>query len=177
MEPAPEVLDGELLTDAENDAVTRRLPGGGLAVRRVVALVVVVGDTEHPATAIGRVALSAGISVGQGFGSWTRRAWDGATLGVHRRQIKTAEAMGNHELLAEWVDRKHHATEHRHNRLRNLPHVAKGFAVACAAGLGALVALVLLAGLVAQISGGGSFLGVITGVRTALGWIATTVGF
>lgn len=180
VEPAPNVLDGELLTDEENAALDDRLAGRQRIARtaqRVVALVVVVGESERASTAVGRATLGAGVSIGQGFGSWARRGWDGATMGVHRRQIRVAEATGNQELLAEWVDRKHHATEHRHKRLMNLPHVAKGIAVACAAGLVALAALVVLAGLVAQISGGGSFLGVITGVRTTLGWMATGVAF
>lgn len=179
MEPAPEVLDGELLTREDNQALGERLPGRGRpiarAARQVLARVVVVGESERVATAVGRVALGAGVSVCQGFRSWARRAWDGATMGVHRRQIKAAEAMGNQELLAAWVDRKHHATEHRHKRLLNLPHVARSFAVVCVAGLGALVMAVLLAGLVAQVSGGGSFLGVITGVLTVIRWVAAAV--
>ena len=46
------------------------------------------------------------FTVVQGFESWTKRAWDASTMGVYRRQIKAAEAVGDREELKEWTDRK-----------------------------------------------------------------------
>jgi hypothetical protein len=56
------------------------------------------GGTPPRSTA--RATLRAGVTIGQSVGSWVRRGYDAATLGVYRRQITAAEAMGDHHRLA-----------------------------------------------------------------------------
>jgi S-DNA-T family DNA segregation ATPase FtsK/SpoIIIE len=94
---------------------------------------------------------------------------------VYRRQIKAAEATGNQELLAEWVERKERAADARHARLRNLPGLALGITKVAVGSLAALVVLVLLVGLFVQLSGTGEFTGVVTGVMDAIRWMFTAV--
>jgi DNA segregation ATPase FtsK/SpoIIIE, S-DNA-T family len=113
----------------------------------------------------------------RGWESWARRGWDAATLGIHRRQINAAEALGDQVLLAEWIERKHHAQERRHQHLLNLPRLAASIARVTVGVMAGLVALTLLAGLVAQLCGVGSFLGVLTGVRSTIRGIATVVAW
>lgn len=176
------VLEGELLSDEQNAALDRRLPGSArpgavrLAPVRVAAVRVarVVRESERPAAA-GKGALRAGLTVVQGLESWTRRAWDASTLGVYRRQIKAAEAVGNQELLAEWTDRKEAATDRRHKRLMDLPALLGGLARAAVGTLIGLALLVLLVALLAQVTGTGEFLTVLGGVLAAIGWLFAAV--
>lgn len=177
VEPAPEVLDGEVITDQE---YARRV-GAGPGPVRVTArrLVARVGASSHTTTAT-QLGLSVGIAVWhvvRGWECWARRGWDAATLGVHRRQIKAAEALGDQALVAEWIERKHHAHDHRHQRLMNLPRLAASIARVTAGVILGLVALVVTAGLVAQLCGVGSFLGVLTGVRSTIRGIAMVVAW
>jgi S-DNA-T family DNA segregation ATPase FtsK/SpoIIIE len=67
-------------------------------------------------------------------------------LGVYRRAIRQAEAIGDREALAEWVDRMERAKHQRHDRLMELPllalNVAKFLGISV---IGALVLLLALA--------------------------------
>jgi S-DNA-T family DNA segregation ATPase FtsK/SpoIIIE len=113
---ADEVVEAEVL-DVEDEqppirAWSRRLPA---PVQRAAS-----GKTAE------RAAITA-----VGMASLAGRAWDGATHGVYRRQIKAAEATGNGEALEKWTVLKEAATQRRHERLRHLPGMAFGmFAVA-----------------------------------------------
>lgn len=179
IESAEAPLEGELLTDAESAAVDARLHGPQRFVQvvtRVVALVVVVGESEHTSTAVGKAGARTVWCVVRGFSSWTNRAYDAATLGVYRRQIKAHEAMGNQEMLSEWVDRYHKAREHRHKRILNMPMVALGTVQVCAGGVVALIALVVLLGVGVAASGAGSFMGVVHGSLDLTRWTATAAG-
>src|SRR5918998_6099584 len=109
--------------------------------------------------------------IGQGFGSWARGGWDGATLGVYRRQIEAAEAAGDSERLTDWTTRREQVRQQRHQRMMDAPKLVTGLGLISAGGLVALAVGVLLVGLLAQASGSGSFLGVLAWVRDTIGWM------
>ncbi|MGH3901542.1 MAG: hypothetical protein ACRDTA_25470 [Pseudonocardiaceae bacterium] len=96
VERAPEVLDGELITEAEY-AQRRSLP--------LLAVMAAIRESDHPkkiTTAVvsgvarcTRVAARACFTVGQGHASWARRALDALTYGPVREQIRLARQAGD----------------------------------------------------------------------------------
>ncbi|HZD13997.1 MAG TPA: cell division protein FtsK, partial [Pseudonocardiaceae bacterium] len=171
------VLQGELLTDAENAELDRRLGTRAVAVHRATVAracraAVVLRESDRPAQA-GRVVLREGLCLYQGVESWTRRAWDGTTLGVYRRQIRAAEALGDQERLQEWTERKETVTERRHDRLMELPALFAGVVRTLIGALAALVVLTLLTGLFVQLSGAGEFTRFITDLLGVIRWVFT----
>jgi S-DNA-T family DNA segregation ATPase FtsK/SpoIIIE len=177
LEPAPEPLEGELLTDEQSAAVDARLHQRVTrVVHQIIMLVVVVGESERTSTAVGKAVVRVFWTIVQGFGSWIRRAYDGLTHGVYRRQIKAHESMGNQEQLAEWVDRYHKARDQRHKRILNLPMVAFGVVQVAAGAVAALIGLVILLGVFVAVSGAGPFMGVVHGTLDLARWISTIVG-
>jgi len=166
LEPAPEPLEGEIVGEEEYARRTGGRYTPPLIVNRVVVVV-----TSPRSVGAGRATARAGMMIGQGFGSWARRGWDGATLGVYRRQIEAAEAAGDGERLADWTTRREQVRQQRHQRWMDAPKLAVGLALVAAGGLVALVVGVLLVGLLVQVSGAGRFLGVLAGVRDAIGWV------
>jgi S-DNA-T family DNA segregation ATPase FtsK/SpoIIIE len=179
IEPAPEVLDGELLSDEENAAIERRKGLTRLVPTRVVVLVVKARESERGATVWQAAVGATGVAhvTCQGFESWVRRAWDASTMGVYRRQIKAAEAAGDRVLLAEWVERREQAVEKRHRRLVELPRLGRSVVVIAFGSVAGVVVLLLVLGVVVALSGAGSFLGPATGALTIVGWTATAVAF
>ncbi|HJQ48285.1 MAG TPA: cell division protein FtsK [Amycolatopsis sp.] len=174
-----EVLEGEIVTEADYRARQRELAferyrGYRHDVVTVYKGVKTVATHRHTKTA-GKTVVAAGFTTVQGFESWTKRAWDASTMGVYRRQIKAAEAVGDREALAEWMERKEAAAERRHKRLMDAPALAKGAAKVLMGSLAATVALVLLVGLFVQLSGTGEFVNVITGVLSAIRWVFTAI--
>ncbi|MGH8878728.1 MAG: hypothetical protein ACRD0P_15545, partial [Stackebrandtia sp.] len=173
-----DAIEGEVLTTEESQALDRRL--GRRAVARVatgtVQVARVVTESKHPRT-VGKATLRHSLTVVQGLQSWTVRAWDASTLGVYRRQIKAAEAVGNQELLAEWTERKERVTAARHKRLMDLPQLMYGIARTTVGALAGLVVLVLAVGVFVQLSGKGAFTDVITGVMDVIRWTITAVAF
>jgi S-DNA-T family DNA segregation ATPase FtsK/SpoIIIE len=145
VEPAPEILDGELITDAEY----ARLKGWNLLP--ALAVMRVIGGSDHPKAITmavlsglaraARCAARAVYRVGQGQASWARRAVDALTYGSVREQIRLARLAGDRDALAEWTGRLVTLKDGRAQRLRALP-------ATLAAGLRALfMALCVLAGL------------------------------
>lgn len=175
LEPAPEPLEGELLTDEESAAVDARLHQRVTrVVHQIITLVVVVGESERTSTALGKAVVRIFWTIIQGFGSWIRRAYDGLTHGVYRRQIKAHESMGNQDQLADWVDRYHKARDQRHKRILNLPMAAFGVVQVAVGALAALIGLVILLGVFVAVSGAGPFMSVIHGALELMNW-GTTV--
>jgi len=139
---APEVLEGELITEVEY-AQRKALP--------ILAVVAAIRESDHPkkiTTAVlsgvarsTRVAARACYTVGQGHASWVRRALDALTYGPVREQIRLARLAGDRDALAEWTERLVTLKDGRAERLRALP-------VTMGAGLRALLVMVwVLAGL------------------------------
>ena len=120
LEPVPEPLEGEIVGEEE---YARRT---GLHRYTPIRVVVTVVRQSERTTGAGRAMLRTGLTVGQGVGSWTRRGWDGATLGVYRRQIEAAEAAGDREQLADWTTRREQVRERRHQRMMDVPKLAAG---------------------------------------------------
>lgn len=177
VEPAPEPLEGELLTDDESTAVDARLHRRIThTVQRVITTVIVIGESERTSTAVGKAAVRVVWTTGRGFGSWFIRAYDSATFGVYRRQIKAHETMGNQETLSEWLERYQKARHLRHTRVLNLPRVAFGAVQVFAGGLVALIGLVVLLGVAVAVSGAGPFMSVIHGSLELTNWVTTIVG-
>ncbi len=142
---APEILDGELITEAQyaQRKGMHRLP--------ILAVAVAIRESDHPkkitTAVVSRITRStrgvarALYAVGQGHASWMRRALDGLTYGPVREQIRLARLAGDREALAEWTERLMTLKDGRAERLRALP-------ITLGAGLRALfVMLCVLAGL------------------------------
>ncbi|MCT9932471.1 hypothetical protein N5079_19910 [Planotetraspora sp. A-T 1434] len=129
------VYEFEVVDEPQAPAPTLRLPA--TIAGRVIAV------QPSPTTVkVAKVTASVAVTAGQGWHSWLVRAWDALTLGIHRRQIRAAEAAGDREALAEWVDRKERAVAARRSRLMELPLLALN--VAKFLGISVLGALVLL---------------------------------
>lgn len=167
----------EVLTDEESAELDRRLATRGALVRRAVtgtqvATRVVVKVSTHDTTkTAGKVLLREGFTVVQGVESWAKRAWDASTMGVYRRQIKAAEAVGDREELKEWTDRKEMATERRHRRLMDLPKLAWGVLKVTVALTVGVPFLVLLIAILTKATGNGSFTGVWLGFFALIGFL------
>ncbi|HEX6404757.1 MAG TPA: hypothetical protein VF003_16610 [Pseudonocardiaceae bacterium] len=143
MGPAPMIMDGELITDAEY----ARLKGWNLLP--ILAVAGMIGGpnqleaiTMAVLSGLARAARSvarAGYRVGQGYASWARRAVDALTYGPVREQIRLARLAGDRDALAEWTERLTTLKDGRAERLRKLP-------ATLAAGLRALFILVCVLG-------------------------------
>lgn len=164
LEPATEVLDGELV----DEEVERR------TARWVPSTVVRVVHHEPTKRTVRRLAGTT-VTIGRGFESWSARAWDAGTFGVYRRAIRAAEASGDQQALGEWVDRRERATDARHKRLLDLPKLAAGTARVIIGTLLGLVMLMLVTALVVQLAGAGTFLGVVDGVLSVIAWCVGAV--
>lgn len=175
VEPAPKPpLEGELLTEEENQAVDARFHKRVThTVHRVITTVVVVGESERTSTAVGKASVRVVWTTVRGFFSWLLRAYDAITFGMYRRQIKAHEAMGNQEQLAEWTDRHHKARDLRHKRILNLPAAAFGAAQVFVGGIAAVIGLVILLGVTVAASGAGPFMSVVHGALQLTNWAAT----
>ncbi|MDF5759400.1 AAA family ATPase, partial [Spongiactinospora sp. TRM90649] len=151
-----------------------------LVVRRVAEL-----RTAPARRGAARRLLAAAVTTAQGVHSWLSRAGDALTLGVYRRQIRAAEAAGDGEALAAWIERKERAVVQRHSRLMELPltvvSVLKGGAIGC----GGLLAGSVLLSVTVWATGAGSFTAVFEVVGGVVGgafrlvawaWPALTVG-
>ena len=106
VQPAPDVLDGEILSDEENAAVAGRLSGRGLdrVAPRVVVLVRVVAHSPRAA----QLTAVAGYRVRKaprdvtrlcwfalrGHGRWITKAWTYATHGDLRADARAARLAG-----------------------------------------------------------------------------------
>ncbi|MGW7534716.1 cell division protein FtsK [Amycolatopsis sp. NPDC054798] len=124
-----------------------------------------------------KAAAGHAMTVLAGLDSWRGRAWDASTMGVYRRQVKAAEATGDREQVREWLDRMEQVKESRHRRLMELPELLKRLMKVGFISLAAAVVIVLLVGILVQVSGAGAFTGVIGGVLGALRWIFTAIAW
>lgn len=132
---------------------------------------------SEQALTVGRVVLRETFTTAQGVHSWWRRAWDGLTRGVHRRQIRLHEATGDSDRLAEWVDRRNAHANDRMTRLMNLFHAVLGvLKVTLLILIGAPILLFLVAFLV-WVTGAGDFTTVWIAAGNALRWLFTAIGW
>jgi S-DNA-T family DNA segregation ATPase FtsK/SpoIIIE len=157
----------------EGEIVPEPRPTG--PVRRIVAEPVVRLVRDERTRKAGWSTVKAGVTTAQGIESWAKRAFDATTLGTYRRQIKAAEAAGDRDALAEWVERREQAVDRRHRRLMDLPKLAAGVAKILLGSLAALVVLVLVVGLAVQLSGEGRFTDIVLGFLDLIRWCVTAV--
>ena len=160
VEAAEEPVEGEVVDEQPPPirAWSRRLPG---PVQRAAS-----GKTAKAAgtTAIGMAGLAG-------------RAYDGATHGVYRRQIKSNEATGNGEEVKAWVVLLEEAKQRRHQRLLALPKMAFGMFGVAVLILFAASFLALVVAMFAPLVFGWSFTGTLMGglKMVGVGVIACTV--
>ncbi len=173
-----------ILSDEESAELDRRLASrGALVVRRAMAparvakSAAVAVKAHEPTMTAGKAVLRHSFTVVQGVESWAKRAWDASTMGVYRRQIKAAEAVGDREALKEWADRKEMATERRHRRLMDLPRLFIGLVKVLATTLIGIPVAVFVIAILTKLTGNGSFTGVWSGFFAAIGFVIAAVAF
>jgi len=136
-----EPVDAELVDEPQPiRAWSRRLPA---PVQRAAS-----GKTAERAaiTAIGAASLAG-------------RAYDGATHGVYRRQIKTGEANRDSEAVKEWVVLLEEAKQRRHHRMLQLPRMAGGMLIVAVIALTAACFAAFAFAVFAPLVSGNSFTG------------------
>lgn len=139
LEPRPEqeveevVYEGEVLSD--QPVRTSRLTA-------VIVDRVMVVRTPDGRKRVARTTAQHGAFVLAGGHSWTVRMFSGLTDGVIREQIRAAKALGDHDKLAFWIDKRREAKKERRDRLMELPLLAVN--VAKFLGISLIGALVLL---------------------------------
>lgn len=117
-----------------------------------------------------RTTLATSLTVVQGFESWAKRAWDASTMGVYRRALSAAEAAGDREALTKWAELYEKARTSRHNALMDAPKLAFGLVKVLLGFLAGVVVLVLVIAILSQITGVGTFVGVIGGAIALIAW-------
>lgn len=151
-----EVIDGEIVTDADYAAMQRRRAlerwdayrRDVVAVTRVTHTVVTHDRTKTAARAVGRHALH----VLNGAGIVAKRAWEARTNSRYERAMRAAEARNDWERLERWEALGEQARERRHKRtmawLQAPIDLLRAVVFASLAGVAVLLALgfVLFAG-------------------------------
>jgi len=122
-----------------------------------------------------RTVVTTGLTIGHGIESWARKYRDSRSMNVYGRGIRAAEANGDLQAMAEWVDRRESALDRRHKRLMDLPKLAGGLARVVVGCTAVFVVLMLVAALVVQLTGVGSFLGFLGGVLDLIRFAVTVV--
>ncbi|WP_214322109.1 hypothetical protein [Nonomuraea sediminis] len=155
IEPVEEIVDAELVEEDDQPVQTPVRRSRDITVR-------VVGRLAHAprseqARRAGRGVTGAAVTVLQGWHSWLVRAWDGLTLGVYRQQIRIAQATGDAEALAAWMDRRQHAADRRHAKLMELPLLVVGLAKATAFIVAGVIVLLLVVSILVAGTGAGEF--------------------
>lgn len=171
-----------VLSDEESAELDRRLQSrGAVVVRRAMAparvakSAAVAVKSHEPTVKVGKATMRHTWTVVQGAESFAKRAYDGSTFGVYRRQMKAAEAVGDREALKEWADRKEMATERRHKRLMDLPRLFIGLVKVLAATLIGIPLAVFVIAVLTKLTGNGSFTGVWLGFFAVIGFVIAAV--
>jgi DNA segregation ATPase FtsK/SpoIIIE, S-DNA-T family len=86
------------------------------------------------------------VFVGLGAGVFWRRLMDAHTTSLHRREIRTAEAVGDRAAIAEWEERARRHKQEVHNRHMARLKMPLHFAQAVAIGAPALTGFLFLLG-------------------------------
>lgn len=175
IEPAGEIVDGELLDAVEEAELAARRRAALVAVRQAaqVARAVRTGATHPHTRTVARVSARTLLTIGQGHASWAKRAVDALTYAHVREQIRAARQAGDPVALAEWTDRLTQLKAARGERLRALPATLyAAFKALCVAVI-VLAGILVVAGIAFQFTGTG---GGWTGWWDLLGHIAGVIG-
>lgn len=151
------VYEGEIVDDTPTpgEAVT---PAGPRRVSlRAGAVITELGGTQPAAVArrAGRHLVRAGWTSGQGVASWGRRAVSGATHGHLREQVRLSRQAGDRVALAEWCECLEKAKDARVKRLLSLPAAIYGTAKTTAGVAVAVLVLLVVGAVWAQLTPGG----------------------
>jgi S-DNA-T family DNA segregation ATPase FtsK/SpoIIIE len=137
-----DVIDAELVPLAGKE-LTRREPIT-VSWRLLPSQAVELATHRHTRTA-GRAVVRHGAYVVGGMGVVAKRAWDAKTNSRHERAMRSFEAKGDWDKVAEWEDRGEKAKDRRHTRrmdwLDAPGKIAKALAIACVGLIGLLFAL------------------------------------
>lgn len=153
LEPRPEqelegqVYEAEILSD--QPARTSRLPSA------IVDRVMVVRSPQAKAVAFSTARHS--VIVLAGWHSWWVRMLRGLTDGVIRDQIRAAEALGDNEKIAFWLDKRREAKHDRRARLKELPQVALRIAAFTGLSLAGALVLMVIVATVVWVTGAGDW--------------------
>lgn len=140
--PAGEVLEGEIVTPQQYAAIqaaqaAERRAGYGRDILLVAKGVRTAATHRHTRAVLRHLAFIANGALHLG-----RRAWDSRSMARFDRVLRALETQGNHELLAEWMDRREAALERRHKR--RMDWLAAPKRVAKSILLGAVISLAVL---------------------------------
>jgi S-DNA-T family DNA segregation ATPase FtsK/SpoIIIE len=174
-----EAIEGEIVTDEEYARLTSQKAQALARWQgyRHDVVVIAQGAKKVAAHDKTKAVLNHSMTVLAGLDSWRGRAWDASTMGVYRRQIKASEATGDREAVAVWLERMESVKESRHRRLMELPDLMKRLLKVGLISLAAAVVMVLMIGILVQVSGAGAFTDVVGGVLGALRWIFTAIAW
>ncbi|WP_236793238.1 ATP-binding protein [Amycolatopsis sp. GM8] len=167
-----EVIEGEIVTDADYNARQRELAKARLALYRKDAVTVYRGvrtavTHQHAKTVYRHVSYVAG-----GTAIVTKRVWESRTNARYERMIATFEASREWDRLEEWECRAEQARERRHKRRMDWLQAPGRLAKAAAVGIGTVTVLLLVLGFVLAIASrdAGLILAPISGVISVIKW-------
>lgn len=154
VKPAPATMAYRPRADVWKQAPKPRPPQLLVAVRRGGAYLVTT--LVRPATAVraGRAATRHAWLTGRGMASWANRAYQGATHGHLREQVRVARSVGDREGLKEWTELLNDARNDRIDRLVSMPKALLGVLMAIAVAAGLALLLALLVGVVSFFANG-----------------------
>lgn len=154
VKPAPATMAYRPRGEVWRQAPKPRPPQLLVAVRRGGAYLVTT--LVRPATAVraGRAATRHAWLTGRGVTSWANRAYQGATHGHLREQVRVARSVGDREGLKEWTELLNDARNDRIDRLVSMPKALLGVLMAIAVAAGLALLLALLVGVVSFFANG-----------------------
>lgn len=168
--PGPrDVIEGELVVRPDHAVEPGPRPPArgpqdlvGRVMRRSPAHVVTT-LVKHPRTQVvtakvgppARAGLRLAWTTVEGYRSWARRAYDAATHGAYREQVRVARAAHNPAAVNEALDRLKDAKRIRSALLKDLPGVLLGLVRVAALALAVTAVALLVLGLAVQLTPGG----------------------
>lgn len=183
-EVAREVLDGEIVTEQDYNAIQRQRAherwqsyrGDLVTVGRVTKTVVTHNHTKTGA----RFVVRHGLHVVTGVGVIARRLWEAKTNSRYERAMRAAEAVADWDRLEKWEQLGEQARERRHRR--TMAWLDAPLVLARAVLFGSIAVTLLLLAIGALLFAGsgdpadiiGPIRGVITLV-TLVAWVVTIV--
>jgi S-DNA-T family DNA segregation ATPase FtsK/SpoIIIE len=171
------VLDAELVDDAEPGTALVRITRPVTKATRPVVRAVRVVRHHEPTVRVTRGVARQGAYVAAGVVVLARRFWEAKTNSRYERMMRTFEAAGDYDRVAEWEQRAEQARERRHRRhmdLLALPFkIAKALLLTLVIGL---VGLLLLGGTIAVANEDLSLvLAPMVGTFTVIAWTVTAL--
>ncbi|HJQ45601.1 MAG TPA: cell division protein FtsK [Amycolatopsis sp.] len=176
-----EVIEGEIVTEADYNARQRELAKARRALYKSDALTVyrgvkTVATHQHTKTA-GKAALRHGSYVVGGGLVLAKRVWEAKTNSRYERMQRMAEGKNDWEALKEWEMRAEQARERRHKRRMDWLEAPVKLVKALVIGAFSLMGCLLALGIVLAIANKNlaDVLGPIEALFTLVKWISVAV--